>query len=403
MTFKKTLFLSCFLLTFTACGGDNDEENTSVSRDVDINEDINSSDTNSSDSDTFDSDNVDTPDTTLEDTTLEDIELGDVGFGEPCEMDQECASGICIDVPGGSACSIACEGMNDCENAGISCQALRPGLLVCMPDAAQAVACTSHEECSYPLTCLADLQWCETPECSLDGDCNENEICDNATRRCRPEVCNADLDCRRPEQYCVDGVCGAPNCEQDGDCQPEEICQPVQHRCITPLECEDQEGCAYNQLCEGGRCLPTLCFAECSIPGDLCDPETGRCGKECSSHQECNAGQACRSSSGICYDNTVPFAEALISGELVGSAQVGATITLDARNSVDPEGEQLSFLWQINALPVDSALTIANNWSSAEEVVISPDVSGRYAFGLWTKDPAGLVSTQAQVVLWVTP
>jgi chitodextrinase len=68
------------------------------------------------------------------------------------------------------------------------------------------------------------------------------------------------------------------------------------------------------------------------------------------------------------------------------SAMVGDVVHLDGNDSYDPEGEELSFAWELDSLPSGSGVTIVN--PTFAEPMFIPDVAGQYIVRLVVDDGA---------------
>ncbi|MEM9102306.1 MAG: PKD domain-containing protein [Pseudomonadota bacterium] len=77
--------------------------------------------------------------------------------------------------------------------------------------------------------------------------------------------------------------------------------------------------------------------------------------------------------------NAAPTAEA--GGDMTGI--IGSNFVLNASESLDPDGDSLSFEWSLLSQPMSSGLTMT---STAEKVTIKPDVLGDYVFELVVND-----------------
>ncbi|MFH1531443.1 MAG: hypothetical protein ABIK09_12015 [Pseudomonadota bacterium] len=332
-----------------------------------------------------------------------DADPGSLELGEECSADGQCVSGLCFRVAGMSGCTLTCDVTADCQAFGLLCVALREGVRACVPQPVSADAsCGSHGACAYPLVCREDTGWCALPECTWSGDCGAGEECEPATRRCQPTVCVSTYECEHPLQVCAGGACGAPACTATDQCPVGHFCHPTQLQCQEAEPCNAEGGCdVYNQACVDGMCVPDLCLAPCTQVGEQCNPATGKCGKPCGDPGDCPAGEACAQAAGLCYSNGAPLA--LLDGVagLGVDAAVGQALSLDGDASVDPEGEALTWEWVVNAAPPGSQPGVGAALDcSSTPCQFFPDLAGQYLLGLRVTDPAGAVSTQAQVGVW---
>ena len=333
-----------------------------------------------------------------------DADPGSLELGEECSSDAQCESGLCFRVTGMSGCTLACEVTADCQAFGLLCVALREGLRACVPPPPSAnSSCTTHGECEYPLVCREDTSWCALPECTWDGDCGAGEECEPATRSCQPMTCASTYECEHPLQVCTGGDCGAPACTKTDQCPAGQFCHPTQLQCQEAVPCNDEGGCdIYNQACVGGMCIPDLCLAPCTQGGEQCNPATGKCGKPCATHGDCPSGAACGQGSGLCYPNDAPLALLAGAAGLGLDGAVGQSLALAGELSVDPEGEILTWAWMVNAAPPGSQFGAGVGLDCVSDLCqFSPDVAGQYLVGLRVTDPAGALSTQAQVGVWI--
>lgn len=79
-------------------------------------------------------------------------------------------------------------------------------------------------------------------------------------------------------------------------------------------------------------------------------------------------------------NNTPPVADAGVNRQV----KLGEAVTLDGSNSVDPEGDTLSFAWSLVGAPAGSSATIADQ--EAAIASITPDVEGMYQIRLIVND-----------------
>lgn len=105
----------------------------------------------------------------------------------------------------------------------------------------------------------------------------------------------------------------------------------------------------------------------------------------------CSTFVVCLNSSPPEPVNTVPTAS-LAAPE---TAVVGASFVIDS-TAADPENDPLNYNWAILSKPSSSSLTIAD--STVADLVITPDVFGRYVFGLVVDDGDLFTETQYAMV-----
>jgi len=100
----------------------------------------------------------------------------------------------------------------------------------------------------------------------------------------------------------------------------------------------------------------------------------------------------------LAQNNTRPVARAGEDGE----APVGAVLTLDGTGSYDPDGDEISYHWSVEAKPEtsqlsDSPFSINGDRNSGNTTVI-PDVEGIYVIALQVQDPANVRSDTERVI-----
>jgi hypothetical protein len=69
------------------------------------------------------------------------------------------------------------------------------------------------------------------PDCEVDVDCLQGEVCEN--NECVP---------------------APPECTNDGQCAPGEVC--VQNECVPDVECTDDSDCIASEICVNNQCVP---------------------------------------------------------------------------------------------------------------------------------------------------
>jgi hypothetical protein len=102
-------------------------------------------------------------------------------------------------------------------------------------------------------------------------------------------------------------------------------------------------------------------------------------------------------------NNTSPVARV---GD-VGAASVGSPVTLDGTTSYDPDGDEIIYLWSVDARPESSAMGetpfSANEDRNAGTTTVVPDVAGVFTFALNVQDPSGALSDTVYVIVSATP
>ncbi|MCO6437893.1 MAG: hypothetical protein J5J06_12445 [Phycisphaerae bacterium] len=188
-----------------------------------------------------------------------------------------------------------------------------------------AGVCTPGESpCAEGETCNETDDRCDV--CDADADCDDGDLCTddactagqcvNTAVDCGDQVCNPDdgtcVDCL-DDTDCDDGLfcngeetCGADNtCAAGTDpCMADEVCLEATDECVA-VECDVDADCDDGDLCTDDTCVDQLCVntaADCddgvACTDDSCDPDTG----ECLNVDNCDAGQACNETTGLCED-----------------------------------------------------------------------------------------------------
>ncbi len=192
------------------------------------------------------------------------VVVGARGLGEPCAMDSECGSALCLVELDRGSCTSACERDSECVT-GYHC---RPGAsggrCVVGERGSVGSGCIENGDCSDTLFCAArgDVRWC-TSFCDTDEDCPGDFTCLEVApgaKLCAPErgvigdACAAGDDC-------ISGVCddvgpdGARVCTRD--CGSDALCEPG-FECRRDPETMD------------ARCVPTRLPAEIGGGGGGC-------------------------------------------------------------------------------------------------------------------------------------
>lgn len=227
--------------------------------------------------------------------------LGENARGEACNLDFQCADGLCARFRGPRFCTARCDGNPAACGAGYECLDLvvtQAGTTTtqatCVPvgarDRAFGAVCDLQSDCASGL--------CENGRCASlctrDGDCPAQQfpvLGSGTDKTCRP--CDSYLDCGDGE--CVEGAgsetfcvrkCGN-GCGEGFTCRAPtwagSFCYPNHDSCRRPT-CTRPEGAAtglcgipsadYAELCAGtadcasGTCAGGLCTTGCSVDAD---------------------------------------------------------------------------------------------------------------------------------------
>jgi len=102
-------------------------------------------------------------------------------------------------------------------------------------------------------------------------------------------------------------------------------------------------------------------------------------------------------------NNTVPVARVADAP----AASVGSPVTLDGTASYDPDGDEIIYIWSVEAKPESSEMGetpfSANEDRNAGTTTVVPDVAGIFTFALNVQDPSGAVSNTAYVIVEAEP
>lgn len=169
-----------------------------------------------------------------------------------------------------NTCNEICDGSGSCISGGCHTDNLCNGFGFCMDDECHF---TSPANCNDPffIHCNQDTGFCEKVPCTTTADCPVNDD------KCAPITC-VDGFCARNIVICDVVGCNA-------------TCDSATGTCVVP---DFLPGCDDNNPCTIERCN---IFFGCSsinkcLPGQFCDPVTGRCG--CVSDSECVSNNPCK-------------------------------------------------------------------------------------------------------------
>jgi len=236
-------------------------------------------------------------------------DAGDAGcssFACACDTDEDCDSGLCVDVGDGGFCSTPCE--DTCDEDGYVCEDV-DGASVCVPETTPVCEPCDADEACGPGLCveLTDGSYCAAPcgdgcddgyECVTEGRAGENiDVCLPVTGSCSGCV-DADADGAG-----LGGACEVVDCDDtNGDVYPgaEEACNGIDDDCDDSIDegfdlLTDPDHCGECGLscaadnaevaCTDGLCEIAACddgWADCDLdPSNGCEADllaVDRCG-----------------------------------------------------------------------------------------------------------------------------
>ena len=212
------------------------------------------------------------------DTVEETVTGGE--FGDPCEDDADCQSGICIQTADGMACSQLCE---DACPKGFSCENPVMELWVCVPYMMEScMPCQSQAECGAGYRCASygiDGYFC-APTCADGEDCPSGYSC--------------------KDSFDVDGQLFAGCMKQAGACECNEyfVSLGAATSCVNGNEWGG---------CEGKRECTEQGLSPCDAPfaeEEVCDGDDNDCDGE--ADEDLQAGVCTLENEfGVCPGNAV--------------------------------------------------------------------------------------------------
>jgi hypothetical protein len=270
-----------------------------------------------------------------------------------CDAEHPCAQGECVRLNGQPTCLKACTGDPDCKWQGddydLACKSARnfdnQQVKVCLSSVAGkplGQACLSSFECQSGLCRILMRGRCgvEGSPCLADLDCKKpNDFClmeEGGLFGLCTASCGAGLECEGTAQCLTkDGSTGEcfPPCFQDASCPGEDAMQCVfgdpiasdvgsgQRVCFVAIPGEPGSRCTDDSECNAGDCLmgasgsgycvkpcPTQLFSVCPFPmGCSSYASQKRCLKRCDpSAQDCPAGFTCAKPQGDSANLCVP-------------------------------------------------------------------------------------------------
>ncbi len=180
--------------------------------------------------------------------------LGEEGCGcdgDTCQDGLSCTDGVCEQCPDGAeGCACFRNGTCDAE--------LRCNNEVCepCPSGDEGCACLDGEACNGELVCMEGR--CAVEECELGAQgcpCREGEEgrCDEGLTCTDSDMC----------AECSSDIEGCP-CDENDECQNDLVCDDEEKTCRPAQACADL-GCVENQLCEDeAPGVDARCLEECA-------------------------------------------------------------------------------------------------------------------------------------------
>lgn len=218
-------------------------------------------------------------------------------------------------------------------------------------------ACTTSETCSNGL-CSGSRVECSDPcaECdpetgSCDLEKDDGTSCDSDDDVCTVEACQGGSCTQEDTEDCDDGN----PCTQSGEmmCDAEDGCpsplppEPQGTACGDPM-CDDDGNLVEAPVCDGSGNCEMASVQDCGDFECRVVDGTPACPESCTDDEDCKEGSYCIEVPGgdgerACSENRPPEADAGLDQE----TSDGLPVTLDGSQSSDPDGDELSFQWEL--------------------------------------------------------
>ena len=279
-------------------------------------------------------------DTAPEDTSLEDTApICPGGAGCPCDANDDCDAGLCLEGAEGKRCGKLC--VDACDK-GFTCAQVPQGsdvVTVCVDAWARLCSpCESSKDCNHPgvtdARCVdrgADGAFCGAA-CKTDGDCPSGYACkdtkdvdDNSTSQCLPVddggelaacACSNNAVSLALKTTCSKAVVsgdkeftcsGEAQCKEAGqaaECKAnepsDETCDGVDNDCdgeTDEASCDDDNVCTTDS-CEPGADDAKGCSNVAVADGAGCDAD----GSVCTENDSCQGGKCTAGAAKNCDD-----------------------------------------------------------------------------------------------------
>jgi hypothetical protein len=325
--------------------------------------------------------------------------------GDACTQVDSCQGGVCV-----GSNPVVCPPPGLCKAAGV-CD---PATGMCSaPDAPDGTMCDDGNACTFGTTCEAGVCQGGSPiSCDDNNDCTANS-CDPGTGCASVNVMDGTACADGDGLACTAGVCSAGGCVAqitigcviNGACvadgaanptNPCEVCDPTRSR-VAYSPAAQGVACGAPAICDGmGRARPAevcdgmgACVAPAPVSCGLFACDAGVCLTSCMDDADCAGAAFCMM--GVCStDNRAPVADA--GDDVVARAET--SVVFDGTRSVDPDGDVLTYQWEVVSSTGPSMVTLINPTVATPSLTLPRDPVGTViTVRLTVTDPDGLSDT----------